>query len=215
MHMSKGTVSMFQILSKKAMSMKQILEQQQGCKYMSDLESDSSVFADFSMDRYACQVDDQFSNHFEHEVTDDCIDNYMFLVDHNQYVLNIVLSLSYDHYSEEGVVATDDQDLITRELEGYQFSSKEAFMDEVFMDQYVSDLGFKDPFAALMESYISDHLKISDFIYSSTLPGEYCFLKDFLSLLLYFSYYLLISDRDKIISVLKLLEWLLWKSSFT
>jgi hypothetical protein len=127
------------------------LEQQQGCKYISDLEPDSSVFADFSMDRYACQAYDQFSNHVEHTVTDDCIDNYMFLADHNQYALNPTLSLSCDHYSEEGVVATDDQDLIIRELEGYQFSRKEAFMDEQLfsVDQYVSDLGFKDLVAAL------------------------------------------------------------------
>jgi hypothetical protein len=30
------------------------LEQQQGCKYDLHLESDSSIFADFSMDRDAC-----------------------------------------------------------------------------------------------------------------------------------------------------------------
>jgi hypothetical protein len=58
-------------------------------------------------------------------------------------------------------------------------------MDEAFMDQYVSDLGFKDPVAALMESYGSEYVKISDFFYSSSLPGESCFLKEFLSLLLH------------------------------
>jgi len=54
----------------------------------------------------------------------------MFLYDHNQYALTLVLSSYYDHYSEERVVATNDQNLITRELEGYQFSSKEVVMDE-------------------------------------------------------------------------------------
>jgi hypothetical protein len=90
-------------------------------------------------------------------------------------------------------------------------------MDEKLfsVDQYVSNLGFKDPVATLMESYVPDYLKISDFFNSLTLPGEYCFLKDFLSLLICFRYFLLISDRDKIISVLKLLEWLLWKFGFT
>jgi hypothetical protein len=83
------------------------------------------------------------------------------------------------------------------------------------MDQHVSDLGFKDPVTALMELYISDHPKISDFFNSSTLPSEYCFIKEFISLLLHFRYHLLISDRDKVISVLKLLEWLLWKSAFS
>jgi hypothetical protein len=38
----------------------------------------------------------------------------MFLVDHNPYDVNPVLSLSYEHHSEEMIVATDDQDLITR-----------------------------------------------------------------------------------------------------
>jgi hypothetical protein len=55
------------------------LEQQQGCKYDSHLESDSSIFAYFSMDMNAYQDYDQFSDHFEHVVVVDCIDNYMFL----------------------------------------------------------------------------------------------------------------------------------------
>jgi hypothetical protein len=59
------------------------LEQQQGCKYDSHLELDSSTFADFSMDEDACQADDQFSKHVEHIITDDCIDSFMFLADHN------------------------------------------------------------------------------------------------------------------------------------
>jgi hypothetical protein len=126
------------------------------------------------------------------------------------------VQLSRDHYFKEEVVSPDDQDLLMKEQEGYQFSSKEAFMDEHFFpeDQHVSDLGFKDSFAALLESSFSDFLKISDFI-SPAFTGEYGFLKDSLSLLVYLCFYLLISDRDKIISVLKLLEWLLWKSAFT
>jgi hypothetical protein len=72
-----------------------------------------------------------------------------------------------------------------------------------------------DPIAIYMESYVSDFLKISNCIISPILMGEYGFLKEFMSLLLYFYYYSLISDIDEIISVIKLLEWLLWKSSFT
>ena len=82
------------------------------------------------MDMYAYQVYYQFSNHVEYIVTDDCIDNYIFLVDRNQCVSNIVSPLSYDHFCKEKVVVTDDQDLIIRELEGYQFSSGKKFMDE-------------------------------------------------------------------------------------
>jgi hypothetical protein len=84
-----------------------------------------------------------------------------------------------------------------------------------FLNQHDCDHGFEDPVAALLESYLSNSLKISDFIISPALVGEYDFLKEFLSLLLYFCYYQLISGRDEIISVMKLLEWLLWKFSFT
>jgi hypothetical protein len=139
----------------------------------------------------------------------------MFLVDNDQYDLNLVLSSSCDHDFEERVVSTYDQYLITRELESHMFASREALMDEAFIDQYVSDFGFKDPVAALMESYFSDHLKVSDFIYLPALLGEYCFLKEFLPLLLHFRHHLLISGMDEIFSVLKLLEWMLRKSEFT
>jgi hypothetical protein len=193
------------------------LEQHQGCKYISDSDQNSSVLEDVSMDRYAWKVDDQFSNHFDHEVIDDCIGNYMFLADNDQYDLNHVLSSSCDHHFEEKVVATNDQNLITRRLEGYQFSSKDVVMDEQFfsIDQDIFYLGLKDPFAALLGSYFSSYQNISYYIYSPSLTGEFCFLKGFLLLLLYFRHYLLISGMDKIISVLKLLEWLIWKSAFT
>jgi hypothetical protein len=193
------------------------LEQHQGCKYISDLDQNSSVLEYVSMDRYAWKVDDQFSNHFNHEVIDDCIGNYMFLADNDQYDLNHVLSSSCDHHFEEKVVATNDQNLITRRLEGYQFSSKDVVMDEQFfsINQDIFYLGLKDPFAALLGSYFSSYRNISDYIYSPSLTGEFCFLKGFLLLLLYFRHYLLISGMDKIISVLKLLEWLIWKSAFT
>jgi hypothetical protein len=107
--------------------------------------------------------------------------------------------------------------LLTREQEGYLFASREAFMDEelFFVDQHASDFGFKDLFAALLESYVSKFLKISYFIISPTFMGESCFMKDSISLLLYLCHYLLINGMDDIISVNKLLEWLLWKSDFT
>jgi hypothetical protein len=86
---------------------------------------------------------------------------------------------------------------------------------EFFVDQHVFDLPFKDPVAAFMESYIPENPKISDFLSSHMFLGEYGFLNEFLSLLLHFRNHLLIGDRDKVLSVLKLLEWLLWKSTFT
>jgi hypothetical protein len=121
---------------------------------MSDYESDSSMFEDVSMDRYACQFHEQFSNNFEDEIVDYFIDKYMFLVDHNPHDVNPIFSLYNEHHSEEMIVVTDDQDLIIRELEGQQFSIKEIFIDEAFIDQHASDFSFKDPFIALMESYV-------------------------------------------------------------
>jgi hypothetical protein len=83
------------------------------------------------------------------------------------------------------------------------------------MSQNVFDLGFRDPVVSLMELYILDPLKISDFVYSSVFTSEYSFLKVYLSLLISFSYFLLSNDRDKVISVLRLLQWLLWKFVYT
>ena len=51
-------------------------------------------------------------------ITNDCIENYMFLADHNPCHLNIALSSFSESFSEEKVVMIDDQDLIIRELEG-------------------------------------------------------------------------------------------------
>jgi hypothetical protein len=79
----------------------------------------------------------------------------------------------------------------------------------------VSDPSFKDPVAAFIESYISEKLKVSDFFSLHMFPIEFGFVNDFLSLLLHFKHQLLISKNDEIISVLKLLGWMLWKSSFT
>ena len=81
------------------------------------------------MDRYAYQVCNQFSNHVDYTIADDCLDNYTFLDDHNQCVSNTALSLSYDHFYEEKFIVIDAQDLITREIEGYQFSSRKEFID--------------------------------------------------------------------------------------
>jgi hypothetical protein len=139
-------------------------------------------------------------------------------------ILTLALSSSSEHFSEEKVVMIDDQDMSSREQEGGQSSSRgttmaeqEAAIDvQLFPeDQYVSDFPFKDPVAAFMELYFSESLKVSDFFSSPMFSGEYDFRKEFLSLWLHFKLHLLINDKDEISSVLKLLGWLLWKSSFT
>ena len=84
-----------------------------------------------------------------------------------------------------------------------------------FMNQNAFDLDFRDLMVDLIELLISDPVKALDFIHSSISIGEYDFLKGYLLLLIWFIYFLLRSDRDKVITVLKLLKWLLWKSAFT
>jgi hypothetical protein len=84
-----------------------------------------------------------------------------------------------------------------------------------FMNQNAFDLDFRDPMVDLIELLISDPMKVPYFIHSSIYTSEYDFLKAYLLLLICFSYFLLSSDRNKVITVLKLLRWLLWKSTFT
>jgi len=95
------------------------LEQQQTYECISDSDLNSSIFAEYSRDRYACEFFDQIANQDEPMVTDDCIDNYMFLADYNPCHLNTALSSSSEHYSEEEVVVFDDHKLISREQEGH------------------------------------------------------------------------------------------------
>jgi hypothetical protein len=73
----------------------------------------------------------------------------------------------------------------------------------------------QDPVAAFMDLCFSKSLEISDFLSLPEFPGKYGFLKELLLLLIHGKYQLLSSDRDKVSSVLKLLGWLLWKSTFT
>ena len=132
------------------------LGQQPTCEFHLVSESDFSVFAEYSRDRYACEAYDQCVNQEEPMMTDDCIGNYMFLTDPYSYDFNIVLSSSSEHFSEEKVIMMDDQDLNSREQNGHQSSSREVVMvEKVFsMDQHVSCLCFKDPVAAFIEFYI-------------------------------------------------------------
>ena len=123
------------------------------------------------------------------------------------YDVNPILSSYYEHYSQKEILMIDDQDLIIREQEGHQFFSTEAVIFEqgFFVDQHVFDHGFKDPVAAFMDSYFSENPKISYFLRLPLFMGKYGFLKNFLSLLLHVKYHLLISDKDEISSVFKLL----------
>jgi len=100
---------------------------------------------------------------------------------------------------------------------GHLFSSKGKNMhDQTFsLNQYDCDSSFKDPVAVFLESYLSDSLKISDFIMSSVFGDEYDLLKKSLWLLLCFYDYMLISSIDEVPSVIKLLECLMWKYAFT
>jgi len=85
------------------------LEQQEDCKYDSDLRQHLTVFPDLSMDQDIDHSGVHFPNHFERELEDDCIDNYIIKDDHNQNILNHVIQSSYDDFCEEETVICDDQ----------------------------------------------------------------------------------------------------------
>jgi hypothetical protein len=200
------------------------LDQQHEGEYISDSESDFSVCAEYSRDRYEFVFHDQFANQEDSMVTDNYICNYMFSVDPNSYDVKPVLSSSFVHLSEEEVTIMDDQSLISKGQEDDQSSYRETIMaeQEVTMDmqlfpeeQHVSYFLFKDPIAVFMDLYFSKNLKISYFISLPVFLSKYDFLKSSLSLWLHVKHHLLISSKDKISSVFKLLGWLLWKSAFT
>jgi hypothetical protein len=110
-------------------------EQPEG-EYISDSESDSSVCAEYSRDRYDYEVYDQFVNQNEPMITNDYTGNYMFLVDQNAYDVKPILSSSCVHLSEKEVTIIDDQSLISRGQEDDQSSCRETIMaeQEVTMD---------------------------------------------------------------------------------
>ena len=93
---------------------KEYLEQQQVGEIISDSSQDSSIFVEYSRDKYACEVYDQFINQEETMITDDCIGNYMFLVDPYPYDVNHVLLSSCNHYAEEKFEIFDGHKLILR-----------------------------------------------------------------------------------------------------
>jgi hypothetical protein len=200
------------------------LGQQPTCKFNSVSGSDFSIFAEYSRDRYACEAYDQFVSQEEPMMTDDCIINYMFSAEPNPCDGNLVLLSSCQHHSDNEIVVFDDHELISRGQEDDQSSCRGTVMAEqeaaidvqLFPEeQHVSYLLFKDPVAAFMELHFSEGSKVSDFFNSPMFSGKYGFLKSSLSLWLHVQHHLLISNKDKISSVFKLLGWLLWKSTFT
>ena len=149
-----------------------------------------------------------------YDKTNGCIDDFIFFT---QDVLQPIVQLPSDYFYEEEIVIFDNQELITRGQESHLFSNKgkSIYRQSFFLNQQASDHGFDDPVAAYMESYVSNLMKISDFSNSPVLRSECDSRKKFLSMLSFFYYFLLSSLLDEIISVIKMLEWLLWKSTFT
>jgi hypothetical protein len=149
---------------------------------------------------------------------EDCIRDYMFFADPFSCDGNHVLLSSCENYSDKEIVVFDDHELISREPEDYSSSVREIIMAEqvsAIDGQHDSYLLLEYPVAAFMDLYFSEKLKISDFLSLPLFMGEYGFLDELLSLLFHVQLHLLINDKDEIISVLKLLGWLLWKSAFT
>jgi hypothetical protein len=156
-------------------------EQQQGSGCDLDLESHTSIVAYFSMGRNAYQSYDHFSEHFEHEVVVDCIDNNMFLADYSCDALNPTVSLSYDHSYEGETAIVFYQELVSKEQGGHLFASREAFTEEQTSPLKQPDLChvIHDPVAIYMATYVSNFLKFSNGVISQILKCEYGFMKYF------------------------------------
>jgi hypothetical protein len=159
--------------------------------------------AEHSRDRYSCKIYDQFTKYVEPMIINDCIDNYIFRADHNLCHSNPTLSSSTEHYSEEKVIVFDDHKVITKEQESNQSSNRGAVIDMHLFpeDGEFSYFSFKDPVSTFIESYLSENLKVSNFLRFHIFPVEFGFVKDFYSLLLHFKNQVLISENDEIISV--------------
>jgi hypothetical protein len=106
------------------------LEQQPAGKFLSDCESDFSTSAECIKDIYEPEVYNQFEIQVEPMITDDFMKNYIFSVDCYSHDLNIDVSSSSKHFSEEKIIMIDKQDLISREQKDDQFSSKGTVMEE-------------------------------------------------------------------------------------
>jgi hypothetical protein len=154
-----------------------VLEQQQAGKFISDCESDFSIFAECLKKKYEPEVYKQFEIQVDPMITDDFMNNYIFSVDCYSHDLNIDVSSSSKHFSEEKIIMIDKKDLISREQKDEQSPSLETVMaeQEFFVDQHFSDIGFKDPMAVFMELYFSEGLKVSYFFSSPMFSGEYDF----------------------------------------
>ena len=95
---------------------------------------------------------------------------------------------------------------------GHEPAINIQFLHEV---HHVSKMCLKDPVAAFIESYVSGKMEFLDFLNLSVFPEDFAVVNNFLSLLLHFKHKILISKDDEIISVLKLIGWMLWKFAFT
>jgi hypothetical protein len=145
------------------------LGQQPTCKFNSVSGSDFSVFAECSRDRYACEVYDQFANQNASMITNDCIENYMFLVDHNPCHLNIALSSSTEDCSEENSKFEADLD---QQPEGEYISDSESDFSvcaEYSRDRYGFE--FHDQFANQEEPMVTDNY-IGNYMFSVD-PNSY------------------------------------------
>jgi hypothetical protein len=99
-----------------------VLEQQRVCELFLDSDLNFSTVSEYSRDRYESEVYDQFANQNESMITNDCIENYMFLADHNPCHLNIALSSSAEDCSEENSKYETDKE---QQPEGEYISDSE------------------------------------------------------------------------------------------
>jgi hypothetical protein len=74
------------------------VEQQEDCKYESNLTQHLTICSDLAMNQDIDHIGVHILNHFEQEVEDDFLSNSIIKSDHNQNSLNSVMQSSYESF---------------------------------------------------------------------------------------------------------------------
>ena len=77
------------------------MEQQEDCKYESNLTQHLTICSDLALNQDADHISDYILSHFDQEAMDDFLSNSIITTDQNQSSLNYVMQSSYDHFGKD------------------------------------------------------------------------------------------------------------------
>jgi len=156
------------------------LDQQPESEDISDSESDSSVCAEYSRDRYDDEVYDQFANQAGPRVTEDHIGNYILSADQNSYDIKPFRSPSCVHLSEEVNTLHHEQEIKNSHYDklsdAFDIISNASTMvicheDQVFISENLGDVEQSNSFRTAEDE--EDNLPFSDLQVLSNLQLEH------------------------------------------